>query len=334
MQPIPVEEIESLRNIYFAGMTLASVVDGDETAASTWQSKITDLSIQESQTRDEGTTHLLTFCGEVQDVVEGDSARNDDDALDHYNAALETNAEYVPALLGAGQVLFGQGDVQAARDKAEEATRAAPANASAWADLALYRLASGDKAGANDAYQHFFNLVSQQGPQHQMASILTVLEQLDTQLKAHSDFAPLVLSILPRFASYLDEMASDGEGNYQYAALYTTLGNVSLRAGDPRQAEAWLRHAIDLDAHQPQAHADLVVAVVAQGGDGSEEMEHALIESRDPLWASTVDFTADRVLSMLDSEVSSLQDLFPQQESQINEFLGLIASEQDRLRSP
>lgn len=332
LDPVPVDEIAPLREIYFAASFLASVLDQDDAAASAYQATIMDISMREVQDRQTSTTHLSTFCREVQETASGDAARDAGDpetALTHYAAALEVNPAYVPAMLGAARAHFVAGAVDGALASARAATEVAPDDIDAWAALGFYRLAAGDVDGAGEAYDRFLERLAAAGPQRRMSAMGDALDQVARFVDTQPDAAPDVMRVLPRFADALDGMGEAAGRTYQYPALYARLGGIALRAGSPDEGETLFRRALALDPHQPAVYANLVAAVAAQGDDPAAAIAAAIAESQDPLWAGTVDLDQERVLELMAEEATALQQVLPEQAEALETFRDTIAAAGD-----
>jgi class 3 adenylate cyclase/predicted Zn-dependent protease len=321
------DEITHLYNIYYAAMFSARFLDEDEVAASSYEVRIRDLSERESAERTTSTAHLLTICREAQEAAAADEALrngNADLALQHYEAALAANPAYPPALLGAGRVLFEQDDLAGAIARAEAATFAAPDEPAAWADLGMYHLAAGNEDAGGQAYKRFLTLLADQRSQERMASLRNAFTDLQDLLSSRTDLASSIRLVLPDIAASLDAMADEGNRTYQYPALYTVLGELALRAGTPEAAEGWLRQALTLDSLQPLAHADLVVAVLAQGDDASAEIGAAAAMLRDPLWETAAEYPPDRVRMLMEDQAEAAAANFPDHPPSLESFLDAL----------
>jgi tetratricopeptide (TPR) repeat protein len=331
-QPPTLNEIASLRLIYFSAESYYLFVEDDDAAAAAIEVKITDITARESRERTAGTTHIMTLCDEVREAVAGDeaAARGDSEAaLEHYDASLAANPAHLPALLGAGRIYLAQGDLAAAIGSAEQATEVAPADAQAWADLALYRLSYGDTAGAGKAYDQFLVLLNDAGTQRGMVWLAAVFDDLQGLLDDGHAKPALVAGLLSRFAGALETMQEDAGRNYQYAALYTDLGHLALWAEAPDDAAAWFRRGLELDPHQPNAYPGLVVAVALQGEDPLPVIEWAIQESRDPLWTRTTETTQEQVLTIMERSANNLQDDFPDGNGALDALLRAIQIERE-----
>jgi tetratricopeptide (TPR) repeat protein len=327
IEPLELDEIPSMRLIYFSAQSLAMFLDDDQEAAAELESKIADITSREMSERVESTTNLLTTCNEVRETAAGDAAANSGDATEamaRYDAALRANPDHVAALLGAGKLRLENGDIEGAITMAERATGISTSPYAAWADLALYRTASGDIAGARDAYDRFFTLLADAGPQVGMFAIEQAIDELEDLLEDEQIDAAAMRESLSLFAPFLDAMADETTGSYQYAALYARLGNLALRVDSPEDAETWLRHALELDPHQPAVYSDLVVALAIAGDDPDAVIAMAIDEAQDPLWTATVDYGTQWVLDEMEDEAVSLREAFPDQAPALDAFVNAI----------
>ncbi|MCC6790841.1 MAG: hypothetical protein IT336_04100, partial [Thermomicrobiales bacterium] len=305
-QPVSLDEIPDLRLIYYSAMLLYGVLDGDPEEQLAYFTKIQEMTEREQSERVETTTHLATFCREVQETEAGAVAADAATALPRYEAALSINPSHVTALLGAADAQFALGDVPGAAARAEAATQLMPAQPAGWGKLAVYRLAAGDQAGADAAFAQFLATVPGQRPQERMATIRAAIADLDGLLTSHPEWAPAIVALLGQTAAYLDGMSADGAATYQYPALYAALGRLAIVADAPAAAEPWLRRALELDPYQPMAHADLVIAVTAQGRDAATAIAAASAMAQDPAWALTSSHTLDALLDLMEQEIAAI----------------------------
>jgi tetratricopeptide (TPR) repeat protein len=243
----------------------------------------------------------------VQETAAGAAASDPATALSSYDAALSINPSHVPALLGAADALFDQGDAPTAIARAESATQLLPAQPEGWGNLAVYRLAAGDQAGAEAAYAQFITNLAARHPQERMATLRDVLVKLGELLEGSPENSAGVAPLLAQTAAFLDGMNTDGGARtYQYASLYTAVGKLALEAGAPADAERWLRQSLAIDPLQPEAHVDLVVAVIAQGRDASVAIAAAISMVNDPAWLLTSSYDLNALLDLMDAEAQAV----------------------------
>nr|MBA2276536.1 hypothetical protein [Chloroflexia bacterium] len=329
-----IDEIAPLRIVYFEARAIALVIDNDQVAADAAMTKIDELTAQERTQRTQGITHYSTFCAAEREREAGDAslAKGDaEDARTHYVAALKANPTHAGALGRLAAVQAQEGDIAGAVTNATAATEAAPDNAALWADLARYQLIAGDAGARDTAYDRCFALAAEQPPQERMATVGAAIAALATLVETQPAHAPGVAAVVPRFGGFLDGMAADGEGTFQYPSRYAELGRLALDADGAALAEPLLRRSLTLDPHQPAAHANLVIAVLVQNRDAATEIDAAFAEATDPLWPRVTDYNLERVLTLMEDEAKRYAERFPDRAAVVEPFTSAIPTARERL---
>jgi tetratricopeptide (TPR) repeat protein len=329
------EEIPPLRTIYFKAVFIAEAWDADTASAATHRDRIAELSQRESRERQEGISHYTTFCKEIREQQAGDALLaqgNAAGAQSHYEAALEANPGHTSSRLGLATARFQQGDVEGAVSTSMEASEVSANQPAVWAALGFYQLASGDIEAAKAAYGRFLDLVGQLPPQERMAVVRDSIDRLSDQAQEDPEFGPLVTETIPVFGEFLDGMASDGIGSYQYPGLYAELGALALNLDQAPVAEPLFRRSLELDSHQPTVHANLVVSVLVQGKDGSGAITAAFTDIDEPYWTQIYSYSdPDTLLTMMDDEVSGYVDRYPDRQDAVEPFQAAISEKRGQL---
>lgn len=345
------DEIAPARAVYFEALFVARV-DGDQSAADGYQAKINDLTSRETGEYSVSTEHLATKCTEERERAAGDEALGTGDAPgaeQHYQAALQVNPQHVPALLGLARARQAQGDLPGAIAQAQAATQVTPNDPVAWELLAYYQFLSGDVTAAGASYDRYVAAVTPLPAQARMASLDGAIDHLSDALDEDPARTAGVLQVVPRFAAVLDGMAADGAGTYQYPALYAALGRLALYADDPIGAEPLLRRAVGFeqspdgaadcqgyvptacDAHQPVAWADLALAAIAQGRDGTAELDAAMRETEADVWLRIDGYDPASLRSQMRKEARAYAKRFPDRAGVVDSFEQAIDAEKERL---
>lgn len=323
------DELSPIRMIYSQAALTLGLTDPTDPNVNAWLEKAGGVRAQESDERNESSTFYSTYCSEERERVAGDEALATGDlagAQLHYEAALKANPQHVSALVGLAQSLNRQGDNKGAIEAARQATEANPDDPAGWEMLGHLQLIEGDSNSAA-SYERYLSILNTYGPQHRMDGVRNALSRLNVALESNATTGAAVLAVLPKFSAFLDGMVDSGRGSYQYPALYATIGKIALFAGDPAAAEPSLSKSIELDPHQPVAHADLVMAVAAQNRDATEQTLAAARETFDPIWNETLDFDGDSIAKMMTDEADAYAGRFPQHIANVEEFKRLFAAE-------
>ncbi|HVL26172.1 MAG TPA: tetratricopeptide repeat protein, partial [Thermomicrobiales bacterium] len=325
------DEISPLRILYFKAVFIASAWDQDSEAAAELYSRIDAITQQEQAGRTKGITHYSTFCTEVRDSQEGDAELAGGDAKAaqaHYEAAITANPHHVNALLGLAATRYALGDIDGAVEGASAATALDAPDPTRWADLGRYNLAAGDAAAAKDAYGRFLQQASGLPPQARMAVVGAAIERLRELLEEDPDRASLIAGVVPVFAGELDGMSTDASHTYQLPALATSLGRLALYADDATDAEPLFRQALELDPLQPDAHADLVIATLAEDREATAEIDAAFASLADPAWSRVAGYEdPDVLLDIMEREATAYVDRFPDREATIEPFTSRLPAE-------
>jgi hypothetical protein len=163
-----------------------------------------------------------------------------------------------------------------------------------------------------------------------MATLAKTIDGLERLMEQRPELTAGIVEVLPRFSGFLDGMAADGTGTYQYPELYVRLGKIALYADQAPLAEPLFRRSIELDPHLPTAHANLVIAILVQKREAGKEIETAFAEAGDPFWSGVAEHDDPNVLlTMMEDEASAYVDRFPDRATTIQGFTSLIPAERD-----
>ncbi|MEA2523637.1 MAG: MalT-like region, partial [Thermomicrobiales bacterium] len=245
---------------------------------------------------------LRTVCREERERLGGDTllaAVDPVSAQARYEAALQANPRFAPALIGLSAARERQGDPAGAVAQAAAASDAAPNLPAAWQSLGIAQLTAGNAADRDAAFDRFFALVAEEPSQVRTAHLRLAIASVRDVLDRHADLAPAVRELIPRFQVALDASPQE-TGEYQRAARYAELGSLALTADDATIAESLLRRSLELDQHQPLVLTDLALAVLVQGRDATTEIQAALDETEEPLWEAAGIAQADLLKRMAD----------------------------------
>ena len=161
--------------------------------------------------------------------------------------------------------------------------------------------------------------------------IRNALQALTTLAERQPAARPAIGALLPRFVSLLDGMAADGEGTFQYPALYAAVGHLALILDEAATAEPLLRRAIALDPHQPSARVMLAIAVIVQERDASREINHAVNEALNPIWVEGPFLDAAAVLQEMAISALRYSQLFPARGPSLQPLMAAVAAAQRQL---
>lgn len=333
-EPANGDEQTAMAGIYNSAY-LAEMFFGDEAAAQAHYDRWLQLATAANDEATAASSFSSTFCAEERERSAAAALADDGDlvaARTRYEAALAINPAYPPALTGLGALLFAQGDPVGAIERAETATKATPDAPRGWADLGRYRLARGETEASDAAYDRFLGVAGRLPPQARMAALRAALGDLRSLVDGRPDLTMPVVALVPRFVGFLDGMAAEGEATFQYPQLYASLGSLLLFADDAATAEPLLRRALALDPHLPAIHAQLWLAVIAQGRDGAAELAGAATELADELWTKLSATDPEGVAASMTAEATRYAERFPDRAARAREFEDALATERERTR--
>jgi len=168
-----------------------------------------------------------------------------DEAIVHYQRALEYKPDHVPALNNLGTAQAAQGDVPSAVQNYERALAIDPDYASAHYNLANALLRRGE---SQRAAEHF-RLAVKSDP---------------GSLEAHTNLG-IALRVQGRFDDAIAEFRAALAFDPKLAATHRNLADALASAGRRDEAIASMRQAVQLDAKDGAAHYDLATLLVEAG---------------------------------------------------------------------
>jgi hypothetical protein len=137
--------------------------------------------------------------------------------------------------------------------------KADPENRVTHWNLAVYGRLLG-RAEAEEQLGAFLDLLDAYPPQSRLTYLRAAASGIWLNLERRPEDAPQLLALLAPLAVYLDGMEETEGSENQIAAIFACFGHLALFAGDPVQAEGYLRQSLDLAPRQPRARLWLALA--------------------------------------------------------------------------
>ena len=319
--------LETPLDFYYAGQlyalqaSFARTVEGDEDAASAAEEQARELDGQMQKVQGAVYRHQGSICRARQFLDEGlalwdrspeDGGPDQDEARRLFEEGLKHDPTNTFLLDQLGWLAYAQGDVERAVSFGQRAADTDPDDATLAWSLAVYELSAGDDLASEAALDRFFDLAATSPRQERFSYLRAAIMDLSTLRDRFPENEPQLLAAAERIEEHLGTMASEERGVPQYATLYARLGQTLFLWEYSVDAERLLRHALELDGHQPRVRLGLLMTIGNQGRTPEGELDHLLADLYHPMWYDSGNSAA--VWSQqLEADLDWMRERFPAQ---------------------